>query len=312
MSLQPTYGKFEIKGIITGLSNTKAYTDGQTENGQWNRLQFGVRVSSNAFVYVEMMGNKSDKIKMFKVDPMTKRYDKNNHIMVNWNEKYSHKYKSYKYFQPVKINLNGLDREDIKLIAYDATEHLRDNLKDGSSVLIKGSLRFNEYKGETQESFIITEIYSIDEASLLNESYFTQEIVFMDIKKVISSKYNVNTKLIIRNSDGFDIIPYKFVINIKDKSSVALVEYFQSNIQVGSTLKIHGNIRNYVPMTLSDDGYEVIAGSSIKELEIVGGNLSSLVQGRYKPEELESDVIHGSPFDDIKETKVDKVNKFGF
>jgi hypothetical protein len=312
MSLQPTYGNFEVRGIVTGMLNSKAYSDGDTQVGQWNRIQFGVKVSSNAFVYVELMGNKASKIKMFKIDPLTKRFDKNNHILVNWDEKYSQKYNGYKYFQPVKMNLLGLGAEDIQLIGYDAAEYLRDNLKDGTYILIKGSLRFNEYKGDTQENFIIKEIFIMDSCELSNEAYFAQEIVYLGIEVINSSKCKVNSKLIIRNSDGFEVIPYSFVINNKDSNMKNVYEYFKDNIQVGSTIKVHGLIKNYVPMTWTDEGQEIICGSAVKELEITGGNISSLVQGRYKPEELESNIIQGSPFEDNTQTQDKGVNKFGF
>lgn len=312
MTLEPTYGNFEVRGIVTGMLNSKAYSDGDRHDGQWNRIQFGVKVSNNAFVYVELMGNKSDKVKMFKVDPLSKRYDKSNHIMVNWNEIYSHKYRSYRYFQPVKINLDGNGTEDIKLIGYDAATYMRDNLKEGTYILIKGSLRFNEYKGETQENFIINEIFALENEELSNEAYFTQEIVYMGIEDINSDKCKLNAKLIVRNSDGFDIIPYSFVINNKNNVSKSVYKYFRDNIKIGSTLRVHGNIRNYVPMTLTDDGHEVIYRSSVKELEVVGGSLSSLIQERYTPEELQSDVIQGSPFEDDSPVKDTGVNKFGF
>lgn len=309
--MQPTYGNFEVRGIVTGMLNSKMYSNGEMHDGQWNRVQFGVKISNNAFVYVELMGNKTRKIKMFKVDPMKKRYDKDNYIMINWDEKYSQKYNGYKYAQPVKINLKGLEAEDIQLVGYDAAEHLRDNLKDGTYILIKGSLRFNVYKGDTQENFIIKEIYVMDCCELSNEAYFAQEIVYMGIEDLSRSKCKLNSKLIVRNSDGFDIIPYSFVINNKDKNK-NVYDYFKDNIQIGSTLKVHGLIRNYVPMTWTHEGQEIICGSAVKELEITGGNTSSLVQTRYKPEELESNIIQGSPFEDDTQTRDKGVNKFGF
>lgn len=312
MSLQPTYGNFEVRGIVTGMLSFKAYSDGDTQEGQWNRIQFGVKVGNNAFVYVELMGNIASKIKMFKTDPLTKRYDKNNHIMVNWDEKYNQKYNGYKYFQLVKMNLMGLETEDIKLIGYDAAKHLRDNLKDGTYILIKGSLRFNEYKGEAQENFIIKEIYVMDQCELSNEAYFSQEIVYMGIEDVDKSKCKVNSKLIIRNSDGFGIIPYSFVINNKDSKMKNVYDYFNDNIKTGSTLKVHGLIKNYVPLTWTDEGQKIICGSAVKELEITGGNVSSLIQGRYKSEELESNIIQGSPFEDNSQTHDKGVNRFGF
>ncbi|WP_342423166.1 hypothetical protein [Paenibacillus sp. FSL E2-0178] len=310
--MQPTYGNFEVRGIVTGMLNSKAYSVGDTQEGQWNRIQFGVRVSNNAFVYVELMGNKTSKLKMFKVDPMTKKYDKNNYIMVSWDEKYSQKYKRYKYLQPVKINLLGFETEDVQLIGYDAAEYLRDNLKDGTYILIKGSLRFNDYKGDTQESFNINEIYVMDGSELSNEAYFAQEIIYVGIEDINRSKCKVNSKMIIRNFDGFDIIPYSFIINNKDSNMKSVFDYFKENIQMGSTLKVHGLIRNYVPITWTDEGQEIICGSAIKELEITGGNTSSLIQARYKPEELESNVIQGSPFEDNSQKQDRGVNKFGF
>lgn len=62
MTLMPTYGKFEVRGTVVGLKSSRALTEGDNDYGSWHRLQFGVKVSHNSIIYVEMMGSKSKRL----------------------------------------------------------------------------------------------------------------------------------------------------------------------------------------------------------------------------------------------------------
>lgn len=288
MTLQPTYGYFEAIGRVTGINSDRAFSEGNKNDLKWNRLQFGLKVSNNSFVYVELMGNKTEKIRMYK----NNSYDnllEDRYEMVKWDDIYKQQYSNLKLPQSVKTNVGLPEDEETKLIAYDAINQFKEKLQNNQTVLVKGLLQFELYDGRIQEKFQIRSLYVVDENMYdvtLAKAYFTQEIVFIGLEgnQIIS-------KIIKGSRDTQEIIDYSFPTNSKETIE------FLSNLEPGSTLKLHGNIKNYVPIE-AIDGYEVITGSAIKELEVTGGSTESLVRGRYSTLELTSKVITTSPFED--------------
>ncbi|KAF6620508.1 hypothetical protein HFE03_07595 [Paenibacillus sp. EKM102P] len=299
MNLSPTYGNFVLRGTVLGLADKKAFTEGQTENGKWKRVQFGIKVSENSIVYVELFGSKTSKVKLFKSgtgEPLT----------VEWDDLYNSEYSNYRYANQVKLNIShGSICDDISVIAWDAIESFEEQLKDGLEVLVKGSLQINEYKGNSQEQFVIRELYALEGFTYENkqpEAFFSQEIVYVDANpSSINGEYLLDTRIIIRNSNDYDIIPFNFYIYNKE-----VYEYFKNNVTIGSTLRVHGNILNYVPL-ITIEGRRVINGSVVKGLEVTGGNVASINLNNYDVNKLDKVNISGSPFEEDT-----NINEWGF
>ncbi|PZT57423.1 hypothetical protein [Paenibacillus silvae] len=296
MTLEPTYGYFQLRGKVVGMMSDKAYTEG--DSGTWNRIQFGVKVSSNSIVYVELMGSKQDRVKMYK--KIGKRVDKDDSITIPWSDRYSEKFSSYRNSFNIRLNIN--ENKEMSLLPYDSIKNIHENLSDGMIVLVKGSLQIDEYQNKIQEKFVIKELYdceSSDDSYSNKEAFFNQEIVYLS-----ANNGKIQSKLIYRKHGDIEIVPYEF--SVKDND---LINYFIENIQSNSTLRVHGVIKQYVPIEFVD-GYEVITGSAVKELVITGGSTNSIVQSRYSNEDLEDNRIIGSPFEEEKYDE--KVNQWGF
>ncbi|MMZ58966.1 hypothetical protein D1872_209720 [compost metagenome] len=301
MNLSPTYGNFVLKGTVVGLADKKAFTEGQTENGKWKRVQFGIKVSENSIIYVELFGLKSSKVKLFKRGTNT-----GESLTVEWDDLYNSKHNDYRYANQVKVNLGrGNINDDLSLIAWDAIEYFEQQLKVGSNVLVKGSLQLSEYKGSAQEQFMIRELYTLDNCVYKNkhpEAFFSQEIVYVDAFPLNKNgEYTVNTRIINRNSNDCDVVPFNFYIYNKE-----VYDYFKNNIPKGSTLRVHGNILNYVPLKIIN-GHSIISGSVVKGLEITGGNVRSINSNRYEVDRIDSNSTNGSPFEEETNT-----NEWGF
>jgi hypothetical protein len=312
MDLQPTYGYFEAIGIVTGLSSTKSITEGDKDDYQWKRLQFGIKVNHNAFVYVELMGTKTAKVKAY---PVSKDEKDNEYILVNWNEVHRVNPRKYRMMHQVKMNIDN--KSDSMLLAFEAIEYLKNNLQDGDSVVVRGTVKIEEYNGEVQEKFIVKSIYSHEEVDFDSKdyqefAYFNQEIVYEGIEKIEKSKYKLNTKIIISELSGYKAIPYTFQIYETSEDSRNMISYFSQNIVSGSTLKVHGSVKHYVPIVTAFEGYRVVSGPSVKELVVTGGNVESIIQGRYSINDLEPKTITGSPFEDDVVDGNQGINKFGF
>ncbi|WP_145413380.1 hypothetical protein [Paenibacillus xylanexedens] len=296
MTLEPTYGYFQLRGQVVGMMSDRAYTEG--DNGLWNRIQFGVKISSNSIVYVELMGSKQDRVKMYK--KIGKRVDKDDSITVPWSDRYSEKYSSYRNSFKVRLDID--ENKEVSLFPYDSIKSIHEKLTDGTIVLIKGSLQIDEYQNKIQEKFVIKELYDCefsDDSYSDEEAFFNQEIVYLS-----AHNGKIQTKLIYRKHGDIEIVPYEF--SVKDNE---LINYFTENIQPNSTLRVHGVIKHYVPTETIDDN-EVITGSAVKELVITGGSTKSIIQSRYSNEDLEDDRIIGNPFEEEKHDE--KVNQWGF
>ncbi|MWV44894.1 hypothetical protein GRF59_14830 [Paenibacillus sp. HJL G12] len=300
MNLQPTYGYFELIGKVTGLTNSKAFDEGNKNDFEWNRMQFGVKTSENSFVYVELMGNKAGTIKMYKNNSFDGLEDIDRYELVKWDDIYKQKYSSLRLPNCVKTNVKKDDgEEDVRLTSYDAIYNFKEHLTDGETVLIKGLLQFNYYNQVVQERFIIKEIYSVaDKLFEINDpqAFFNQEVVFIGVEDSI-----INTKIIVGSNNGPEIIDYSFRTNNIDVISNL------RKLKKGSTIRLYGNIRNYVPITIVN-GLKVVTSSAIKELEVTGGINKTIKNGRYKPEDLVSQIVNGSPFED----DVQAVTDYGF
>lgn len=305
MDFQPTYGNFEVKGIVTGLSGGKT-KEGNKNGYEWKRLELGIKVDHNAFVYTELFGTKDSKVKMVFIDPATKRYDRSIYRLVDSEDVNDTSHRGYKAWYPVQLNLDE-SGSDVGMTNYKAIEHLLENLNDGDSVLVKGSIHISKYEDRIQERYSIRNVYKIedvdfDEFGYEPEAYFVHDVVYVDLIKLDKNKYSLSTKIIYKDSDSVEIVPYDFVINDTGSSSTSeTVQYLRNNIEFGTTLKVHGNIKCYVPIDCDEQGNKFITGSAIKELEVTGGNISSIVVDRYSKEDFEYKEAYRSPFDEEEE-----------
>ncbi|ALS22194.1 hypothetical protein [Paenibacillus naphthalenovorans] len=307
----PNYGSFEVRGIVTGtLNEQRFYSEGDKKNNPWRRIQFGVKVNHNAFVYAELLGIKTPKVKLIYQDPFTKKIDKNQQLLVDFDDRYKVK-NNYRIHMPVKLNLTANKLEDKELIPYDAIEYIKNNLKEGDSVLISGSLQIVEYQGKPQEKYIINGIYLTDKIDFdcknyEQQAYFNQEIVFTGLKyDDYSKKHKISSNIIYKKDNHLDYVPYDFAI--KDEYVDELTDYF-NHVPYGSTIKIHGHVNISAPMK-QIEGRFVVCGAPVKELIVTGGNASSLVKSRYE----ENDFIimkQGSPFKEAEKESVEELLPF--
>lgn len=284
--MQPTYGRFALKGIAVGLLNSRVYSDGEKEGGHsWNRIQFGVKVSSTSIIYVELMGSETSFVKKIYRDPLSRKLDRENSFTVPWEERYKVNKNNYNIYMPIKVNLHKEEQNRL-LTPYDAVKYIREHLKDGDSVLAKGSLQITEYQGRPQEKFSIQEMHLIPDHIdfSINKPVvsFQQEIVFVSLESINlkSEKYGINSYIIYKKNGDITHTPYKFVVYGKE-----LFNYFNEHISYGSTVQIHGYIKHYAEMVDVGEDQPVINGM-VKELEITGGNAKLIALNRYSEKDF--------------------------
>ncbi|OME55475.1 hypothetical protein BSK59_13435 [Paenibacillus odorifer] len=324
--LQPTYGNFVLKGVVGGTQSDKFYNFGSTNGSEWRRLNFSVKVNDNASVFVEMMGNKNEKVKL--VDNSDKKNKQE--MFVPWADRYKERKDKFEIFMASKVGLvkeeNSEKNKVYSLTQYDATEYIKNNLKDGDSVYIRGSMEYSKYDGKAQVKYKIQQIYSTSEPIEFNDEYepeasFNQEIVYLDSEyDETTNKTAINTYVIFKDKSGVHPLPYMFFINHEkyknDEEKTKALNNLKSSFErltYGSSIKVNGNINIYMEKVEEGEEQEIedvipdfggfqakgqetyVRGNTIRELEITGGDGKTLILDRYDEEDF---IPTADPFSD--------------
>ena len=314
--LKPTYGNFVARGIVTGLTKENAFTEGQKEGGNpWKKVQFGLKVSETQFVYVELMGSKTESVRYVFRNPETKKLVNDEYYTVLWKDRYKKDKVKENYELSMGVTV-GLERdEECKkkdnqvLTAYDAVDYIKKYLKDGDSVYVRGQLQITEYNGKPQEKYVIQKIYLTSKPVDFKaedfdvEASFNQEIVFLNNFEDIKGRTLINTNIIYKKDGVTTFVPYTFVIDPEkyknDEKKYAsikkLVESFKK-LEYGSTIRVYGNINHGAILQqeeIDDDfggftpkGQEQYIRNTVKELEITGADGKTLIRGLYTEEDF--------------------------
>ena len=139
-----TKGFFQLKGLVTGVGKENFYKEGKTRKGKaYRRISFGVRVSKNETLFVEIFGNTMENVYYSKRDKDGKFDTKK----VSWKDRKSFSKKDYSH---IGMNLGLTKTESDKgktvnkkkyMVEFDGCEYINEHLEDGMSVFIKGKIR---------------------------------------------------------------------------------------------------------------------------------------------------------------------------
>lgn len=142
--MKQTSSSFQCRGIVTGVRSQKFYKNGTSDNGKWNALEFGVKIADNKTVYLTMRGFPRAEVYYYKKG---ENGAKGTTKAVKWADRNKAPDKDYKL---IGVNVStGKDEEGKNInktfTEFDAIEWLHENLKDDTSVFIKGNLQFSSY-----------------------------------------------------------------------------------------------------------------------------------------------------------------------
>jgi hypothetical protein len=140
----------------------KSFALDQTSQGgyQYSRLNLGIETSEGNVVYGELMGGYSTAKPVI----YTASKEDNAQLQINWADRFNEAV--IDSVADYRLHKVGLERdEEGKLIVkkflspYDMIAYLKENLKDGMEVSVRGAFQFSEYKGDTQRRFQIQNIF---------------------------------------------------------------------------------------------------------------------------------------------------------
>lgn len=182
MTLKQNRGFFEIRGIVFNTKSENSFKE--TEKG-FRMSNFGVRINAGKNVFLSLNSNK----------PKMVYYNVKGKDGKNKTEsvEYGKRIPSDGRLIGVGIKLER-DGETEYYHPYDAWQFLKENLKDGTSVFIKGSIEFSSWKdkdGNVRRSqklipngiYITSEDIDFESEKFEERAIFTQDVVYLDAEK---------------------------------------------------------------------------------------------------------------------------------
>lgn len=275
------------------------------------RINIGVETSEGNVVYLELMGGYQPSKPLVYA---TSKED-NTPLEINWGDRLNEKIlDSVADYRIHNVSLErDSDNKTIKkrfLSPMDMHDYLKDNLVDGMEVVVRGSMNFSEYQGETKRRYQIQNIYlpyqekekddnGKETGNVLPTNYkaeFTQTILLdEDSFKKLTKKDKEDGEVVIpalavdyvSKKNGKKInkfLPFPLAITVPinpekpDVSEKILNALFKVKKGQVRELTIEGNIiEGYDQQSIKDEDIEL--ASDIKEL---------IEMGLYSVEEAKS------------------------
>ena len=265
--LKQTKSEFKVSGIVTGTKSKRFYKSGNSANGAWNAVEFGITFDEGKTVYLSMRGFTRSEVFYYKKGEGSAKGDTKR---VPWRDRNKAPGAGYAL---IGVDLSvGKDETgkniNSTMTEYDAVEHLRANLRDGDSVLVVGELQFSSYtdrNGETKKrtELVPTKIYYTGEPIVFSEQdkpgtcEFYNTLVFSGIDKEMDDRDKHTGRYIL---SGFSVSyanvePVSFIMN---KSSAKLADNMRKKLKYGNAIKTYGRVDVIVDTSTveeEDDGW---------------------------------------------------------
>lgn len=302
--LKETKGTFEVKGIVTGTVSNKFYTSKKTKTGKdFRAVYFGCEYDHHKSIYVNLNGMPQKNVYF------SKRVSTNGTTItetkpVDWENRYKFDEEGFRLIG-VNVGLvktkdnNGNDVNDKRVLhAFDACDYINANLKDNTSVYVKGSLDFSSYM-DSQQNIRKSIKYTPNQVSLCKDvdfdNYdddknkevhnFTQTIVYTGIEKEKENGRETGRALVSAKIVTYsDIVDTQFVI--KDDK---LARLFNKNLKPYWAIEVSGRIEvsHSIEKVNEDDFWgeqnamENVSAPTKIELIITGAKPSTIEKEAY-------------------------------
>ena len=253
-NLPETKGNFQLKGVVTGTDKDGFFKEITTKNDKQMRIvNFGVEYSDGNTLYVNMNGIEQDAVYFSK--KADKPGEKGDTQRVSWNERFKYNREGYRLIGNnigVKkiVNSEGKTVNDKKTLTdFDSCDEIAKNLKDGSSVFVRGKLDISSFTTNdggkrTTTKLVPSQVSLCADCDFSDVSYetvndFNQTIVFMGIDREKDSNDKPTGKFILLGKivNWGSIEDVQFYVT-DDK----LAGLFKKNLKPYWSIKVSGHI----------------------------------------------------------------------
>lgn len=300
--LPETKGAFQLKGIVTGMEKERAYREIKTKSGKDMRmLNFGTSYADGETLFVNMQGMEYETVSFSKRPE--KKGDKVEVVKVAWADRFSYNREGFRMIGKnigvkKKVDSEGKTVNDKKIMTdFDACKEVKENLKDGTSVFIRGNLDYSSFtddKGNkrTSTKLVPNQISLCSEVKFDDEKYeqqndFNQVIIFMGIEQEKDDNDKPTSRFIVLAK----IVTYT---NIEDVQFIiedkTLANKFRKSLSPYNAIKVSGHMVASIQtetVTADDDDWgeedkmEKVAAPVKREFIITGAKGSSIDKELY-------------------------------
>jgi len=329
-NLQPTYGNFKVRGIVSGLQSDYAFIEKTSDSGFTHRtLKFNVKTSPDNIVQVKLWAGKFDKLKITTSDRDDDREDQ---YLDYTDDVYNNIPEGYEPFMGVSIGLTQNDEGKnvtVKRAGFDAVKEIYDNLKDGDVVFVKGRNKFRKHNENIYEELEINGIFhstanmDFESEEFEELSAFDQTVVLVDGELDKNTKRANLTTYIITDKEG-TFVQYPFHVDANKGKKYANMGKKLAKFPFGTQIKLVGNLLRTVEYEDVDDsldedddddlmadrpkGYEKQNKNKqgiknvIKEFEVTGAFSESIIEEKYSEDDFIPQKDNDNPFEnDVNE-----------
>lgn len=306
--LPETKGAFQLKGIVFGMEKDTAFKEIKTKSGKPMRmLNFGASYLDGETLYVNLQGMEQENVYFSK--RAEKKGEKAETVKVPWADRFSYNREGFRLIGKnigvrKKVDSEGKTVNDKKVLTdFDACKEVKENLKDGSSVFIRGNLDYSSFtddKGNkrTSTKLVPNQISLCSEIDFNDEKFekqndFNQVIIFMGIEQEKddndkpTGRFIVLAKIVTYNN----IEDVQFIIEDK-----ALANKFNKSLKPYNAIKVSGHMISSTQtetVTKDDDdnwgeedSIEKVSAPTKREFIITGAKGSSIDKELYTEENV--------------------------
>lgn len=301
--LPETKGAFQLKGVVSGMEKDTAFKEIKTKSGKPMRmLNFGTSYLDGETLYVNLQGMEQENVYFSK--RAEKKGEKAETVKVPWADRFSYNREGFRLIGKnigvkKKVDSEGKTVNDKKVLTdFDACKEVKENLKDGSSVFIRGNLDYSSFtddKGNkrTSTKLVPNQISLCSEIDFNDEKFekqndFNQVIIFMGIEQEKDDNDKPTGRFIVLAK----IVTYSNIEDvqffIEDK---ALAKKFKNSLSPYNAIKVSGHMvsstQTETVETDDDDNWgeednmEKVSAPTKREFIITGAKGSSIDKELY-------------------------------
>lgn len=305
-NLPETKGSFQLKGIVSGTDKDSYYKEMKTKsNKDMRRINFGVSYRDGETLYVSMQGMEQENVYFSKRSE--KKGEKSETAKVPWTDRHTYKRDGFRLIGKnigvrKKVDAEGKTVNDKKiLVDFDACKEVKENLRDGSSVFIRGNMDYSSFtddKGNkrTSTKLIPNQIslcaaIDFEDDKYTQQNDFNQIIIFMGIEQEkddsghLTGRFVVLAKIVTYRT----IEDVQFIVENKD-----LASKFKKSLKPYNAIKVSGHMVSSVQKEVVDDEddwgeadkIEKVTAPAKREFIITGAKGSSIERDLYTEENV--------------------------
>lgn len=306
-NLQETKGTFQLKGITTGTQSQNFCREITTKSGKQMRIvNVGVQYADGKTPYISLQGMERDEVIFVK--SAEEKGQKASVERVPWADRNIFNREGFRLMGvnvgvKKKLDETGKVVNDKKVLTeYDACGEIRDNLKDGNSVFVRGNLNYssffdNDKNKRTSIKLVPNQVslcadIDFDDETYTQQNDFKQTIVYMGISKETNDANKETGRFVV----SAKIVTYSTIEDVEfiiEDSKLA--NLFKTKLKKYWAIQVHGRIEVSVlteEVTDDDDNWgeedkmERVSAPVRREFIITGAKPSTIDKELYTEDSM--------------------------